>query len=98
MASLIQTYKRSPSMVFRKVADEYLLVPVARSSGDMNALYMLDTVGCYIWEQLDGNRPLQAVLDQIINEFAVEDADAERDLLEFITQLIEVAAVEEVRP
>ena len=89
-------YLRSHSVVFRKIADEALLVPIARTSADMHAIYTLNAVGASIWDQLDGHNSLDTICDRLVREFAVEQAVAQIDLLEFLQQLVEVGAVEEI--
>lgn len=87
-------YIRASSIVFRKIADETVLVPIARSIGDMNAIYTLNPVSCRIWELLDGTRSLAELADAITHEFEVTHSQAEEDLTAFILELEEVGAVQ----
>lgn len=97
-STLPTRYARSRSMVFRKIADETVLVPIASSIGDMNAIYTLNRVGCRIWELLDGEQSLEAIADIIVGEFEVSRPEAEADLVAFIQELEEVGAVQSLAP
>jgi len=51
--------------------------------------YTLDEVGRFIWESLDGKRPLGGVLDEIVKKYDVDAGTAREDLLEVIGDLLE---------
>ncbi|MBN1483581.1 MAG: PqqD family protein [Chloroflexia bacterium] len=84
---LSRRYRKSPNLVFRQIADEYVLVPIHQDVADMEAVYTLDGVGAYIWELLDGQRDGYAILELIIEEYNVESEQALNDLVEFLEQL-----------
>jgi hypothetical protein len=49
--------------------------------------HSLDEIGTFIWQQIDGAKDLAMILDIILDEFAVERAVAEADLLQFAEEL-----------
>ena len=93
MIELDQCYRRDENFVFRRIEDETILVPIKDNVGDMGSIYNLNTMGAFIWEQLDGQRKLEAVKDKIVEEYEVSSRDAEADLSEFVTDLMEIEAV-----
>ena len=53
---MVQTevhYERNPNYIFRKVVDEFILVPIHQDVADMDAIYTLNDVGAFIWEHLE---------------------------------------------
>jgi hypothetical protein len=74
-------------MVFRKIADEFVLVPIRRNVADMQAVYTLDGVGARIWDLLDGQRDGHTIFRQIVDEYEVAPDEARRDVIEFLEQL-----------
>jgi hypothetical protein len=94
--SLDDRYKKSDSIVFRRIADEAVLVPMRTRVADLDSIFALNETAAFAWGLLDGEKTLQAVLDQIVAEYAVEAKEASQDLVELIGQLIEIGTVEKV--
>ena len=88
MDILSQRFRPSPDMVFRQIADEYVLVPIRQDVADMEAVFTLGGVGARIWELLDGERDGHAILSQIVAEYDVAAEEARGDLIEFLEDLL----------
>lgn len=80
-------FKKDERVVGRKIADEKLLVPIRGKLADMQRIFALNPVAEYIWEQLDGEKSLAEIREELLEEFAVERKQAEADMLEFIDEL-----------
>ena len=76
-----------PSVVSRKTGNEYVLVPVTGNIADMDSVYTLNETGAFIWEQIDGNRSVGEITSLVMEEFNVEEMDAQADVLEFMEEL-----------
>ena len=86
-------YARNPDFIFRKIADEVILVPVRSTGGPIGSVFTLNEVGAAVWDLLDGSRTIQALRDLIVERFDVDSAVAETDVREFIVKLEKVRAV-----
>ncbi len=91
--SLSRVYSRRPEMVVREIAGEVLLVPVRGKLAQLQRIFVLNPVGAYIWQQLDGERDLEAIRQGIVESFEVASTDAETDLLEYLGELEEAGLV-----
>ncbi len=89
-------YARSPRIVGRRIAGEYVLVPLVTHGADLDAIYNLNAVAAFIWERLDGRTPGAAIVSALTESFEVTPARAQADYLEFLTRLGELGAVEAV--
>jgi hypothetical protein len=89
-------FSHDPSIVARKIADEFILVPIRQKAGDVESIYTLDEVAARIWELIDGHRRVCDIRDQIVAEFEVGPEEAESDLVGFLRQLEHAGAVREV--
>jgi hypothetical protein len=58
---------------------------------DQNQVHVLNSVGTRVWELADG-RPLDAIVDAIVDEFEVERAQAARDVRAFAERLVAIGA------
>ncbi len=92
---LQKRFVKDPSMVFREIAGECLLVPIRQQAADLESIYVLNEVGGRIWELIDGKRTVAGIKDVIVSEFEVNPEEAERDLVEFLTQLSEIGGIRE---
>lgn len=93
MDILDKVYRKSDSIVSRKIADEYILVPIRRNVGDLESIYTLNDVAAYIWELIDGKRNILEIREKIVEEFDVTPEEAEKDLLEHLQQLVKIKAI-----
>lgn len=96
MHALEGLFQKDPSIVSRKIVDEVILVPIRRKAEEIECLYALNEVGARIWELLDGQRSLKVLRDAIVEEFDVNESEAQEDLTVLIEQLKEIGAVQEV--
>ena len=93
MHLLDKVYKKSDSIVFRKIADEFILVPIRQNVGDLESISTLNEVAARIWELIDGNMKVSEIKDKIIEEFEVTPQQAEKDLMEYLQQLEGIEAI-----
>ncbi len=89
-------FTRNEQVVWRKIVDELILVPMRKDVADMETLYTLNEVGARVYELIDGKRSLREIVNSIVNEFEVTEQQAESDVSEFIEQLLEVESIHEV--
>jgi transcription antitermination factor NusG len=86
-------FKKSENIASRKIADEYILVPISRSIADVNSIYSLNETAGFIWGLLNGKRSVEEVRNEIVREYDVSDDEAREDVEAFLQQLIEIGAI-----
>ena len=89
-------YSQAENIVSRDIAGETILVPIRGNVADMQHIFTLNSVGVFIWEQLDGNTKLEDILDSLLVDFEVNREQAEQDILDFIGQVVESNLVVEM--
>ncbi len=93
MSFLDKVYKKSDSIVSRKIADEFILVPIRQNVGDLESISTLNEVAARIWELIDGKMKVREIKDKIIKEFEATPQQAEKDLIEYLQQLEGIEAI-----
>jgi predicted RNase H-related nuclease YkuK (DUF458 family) len=93
MNFLEKIYSKSDSIVFRKIADEFILVPIRQNVGDLESIYTLNETGARIWELIDGKNKVNEIKEKIVEEFEVTPEEAEKDIVEHLMQLEEIKAI-----
>jgi len=84
---MTKIYSKNPDVVFRKIADEFILVPIRQKAVDLKSVYTLNEAGAFIWEQIDGSKPASQIKDRLAEEFEVEASQAESDVESLLSQL-----------
>jgi len=93
MDFLEKVYKKSDSIVSRKIADEFILVPIRQNVGDLESIYTLNESAARIWELIDGEISVEEIREKIVDEFEVTPEEAEKDLMEHLQQLEGISAI-----
>ena len=88
-----QALERSERVVGRRVANEYILVPIVNRGVDADSIYSLNPVATFIWEHLDGQRTGERVVSELVDAFDVDPDQARTDYLTFIDQLASLGAL-----
>lgn len=55
--------------------------------------HSIEDIGAFIWSRIDGQKPLDDILGDILGEYQVAEATAAEDLQLFVTQLMEAGLV-----
>jgi hypothetical protein len=92
---LEKIFKKNPSMVFRTIGDECILVPIRQGAGDLESMYTLNQTAARIWELLDGTTKGIDIRDKITEEFDVTPEEAEEDLVHHLQELASINAIVE---
>ncbi|MGD8229991.1 MAG: PqqD family protein, partial [Desulfobacteraceae bacterium] len=95
MDFLEKVYKKSDSVVFRKIGEECILVPIRQDVGDLESIYTLNETAARIWELTDGKTQVSQIKEKIVQEFEVDPEQAEQDLKEHLQQLEGIQAIME---
>ena len=91
--SLDDAFARSERMVARRIADEFVLVPIVGHGAQVDSIYNLNRAGAFIWEQLDGRRSGTQIVEALMSRFEVDRRTAEEDYGVFIAKLLSIGAV-----
>ena len=91
---LNQVFVQSMSVVFRRIGDEVLLVPIHARTADFESIYELNEVAARIWELLDGRRTGAGIRDALVSEYEVSPAVASADVAGLLQRLAAFGAVE----
>lgn len=92
-ADLDVALDRSERMVGRRIAGEYILVPIVGRGADVEAIYNLNEMGAFIWERFDGRTTGETIIRSIVDRYDVTVEDARRDYRQFVKQLQSIQAL-----
>ena len=87
-------YRRKDRVVTRKVVDETLLVPIRGDVDQMQHFFAMNSVAAHVWNGIDGSNTLSDLVDSVCSAFEVDRPQAQRDVRDFIDQLLEADIIE----
>jgi hypothetical protein len=87
-------FKRSENVVFRKIQDEYVLVPIVASAADVDSIFNLNETGAAVWERIDGVKKLSDIIEDIKAEYEGEGNEIEDDVMAFVREMVEAGLIE----
>lgn len=79
--------KIKKEFVLRKIAGEYILVPVGNTAMEFNGLITLNEVGAFLWEKLQQQIELDQLVDAVLDEYEIDRETAGLDVEEFVENL-----------
>jgi hypothetical protein len=88
-------FTRSERMVGRRIAGEYVLVPIVGRGAEVDSIFTLNRVGAFIWEHLDGKTTGDQVIQELARTFDVDAGRARQDYCDFVQKLRSIRAIGE---
>ena len=89
-------YQRNEDFIFRKIVEEIILVPIKQNVAEMEAVFTLNEVGAFLWEQLGQPRSLSELHNAVLDEFEADPAIVLEDIEAFLNEAEAFGAVKEV--
>lgn len=90
------TYQRNPDFIYRKIVEESVLVPLHKDVADMDCIYTLNSVGAFIWEQLEQPATTDALQAALLEEYDADPEVLQADLARFVEEMMSIGALIEV--
>ena len=85
---------KSENVVFRKIENEYILVPIVASAADVESIFNLNETGAAVWERIDGVKKLSEIIEDIKSEYEGEGKQIDDDVMAFANEMIEAKLIE----
>lgn len=82
------------AIVRRDVAGETFLVPIRGHVADLQELFIVNELGGWLWDRLDGRRRVDDLVADVVSEFEVSEQQARQDVSLFVQQLTEAGLIE----
>ncbi|HQJ15721.1 MAG TPA: PqqD family protein [Candidatus Omnitrophota bacterium] len=79
-------YSKNPDIIFRRIAEEFILVPVRQKAVDLRSVYTLNETAAFIWGLIDGKKSLSLIEAAVSEAFDVESPRVEADVAHIVSQ------------
>ncbi len=76
--------------VLREIAGDMLLVPTGKTALDLNGMLTLNEAGAEIWKMLPEVETEDEIVNRLLQEYEVEEAELRKDVTAFLDKLREL--------
>ena len=66
--------KMKDGFVLRKIANQYMAVPIGARAKELHGMIGLNETGAFIWERLSRNLSLEEIVKDLCGEYEVTEA------------------------
>jgi len=86
-------FRKNKKMVTREIDDETVLIPIYKTSDEINAIYTLNRTASRVWELIDGKKTLSAIKKQLKQEFDASVGEINNEMKKLLDDLKEIKAI-----
>jgi hypothetical protein len=79
--------KIKDGFVLRKIAYQYMAVPVGARAKELHGMIGLNETGAFIWERLSNGQPQEEIVKALCEEYEVEEDAAAASVKRFFEKL-----------
>ena len=80
--------------VLRKVADNWVVLPVGQASVNLNGMLSLNESGVLLWQQLKEGSDRESLVDALLSAYEVSRDEAAADVDSFIASLLQLGCLD----
>jgi len=85
--------RKNKDMVHRVIGGETILLPVYKSSEEINCIYTLNPAAAWVWEMIDGKKTLAKIKKMTLDEFEAKSEEVARKMEKLIEELKQIKAI-----
>jgi methyltransferase-like protein len=85
--------KKNPDMVARVIDDETILMPIYKTSDDINCIYTLNKSAAFIWDAIDGKKTIDQIKGLVFKKFDSTPGEIDKEMAGLLKDLKEIKAV-----
>lgn len=81
--------KIEKEFILREIAGDYVIVPTGKTALEFNGLITVNELGAFIWKKLQQEVTEDELIQDILEEYEVDEETARNDVEEFLNKLTE---------
>jgi len=85
--------RKNKDMVARVIDDETILLPIYKTSKDINCIYTLNKIASRVWEMIDGKKTLLEIKNKVLKEFDTTPQEVNKEMQKLLKDLKEIKAI-----
>lgn len=85
--------RKNKNMVTRVIDDETILLPIYKSSDEINCIYTMNKVASRVWQMIDGKKTLPEIKNKVLKEFDTTPQEVDKEMQKLMKDLKEIKAI-----
>lgn len=85
--------RKNKDIVTREIEDETLLIPIYKTSDEINCIYRLNDSAAKVWKMFNGKRTLGAIKKQVAKEFVSTSKEIDKGITKLVKELKGIKAL-----
>jgi len=85
--------RKNKDMVARVIDGETILLPVYKTSNDINCIYTLNNVASLVWNLIDGKKTLVQIKKVVLAEFDTDEKEVDKEMARLLKDLKQIKAI-----
>ncbi len=85
--------RKNPEIVTRVIAEETILLPVYRTSEEIDSIYTLNSSAAMVWDLIDGKRTVRQLKEAVLKRCEATPEEVDRELDELLNDLRTIKAI-----
>ena len=85
--------RKNSDMVTRVIDNEAILLPIYKTSDEINCIYTLNKVASRVWDMFDGKKTVGEIKKQLLKEFDTTPKEIDKKMQELLKDLREIKAI-----
>lgn len=81
--------KIEKEFILREIVGDYVIVPTGKTALEFNGLITVNELGAFIWKKLQQEVSEDELIQEILEEYEVDEETARHDVEEFLNKLTE---------
>lgn len=86
-------FKKNKNIVTRKIEDETILMPLYKTSKEIDCIYTLNEAGARVWDLINGKRNLAKIKIMLLKEYDAKEKEIDKKLNALLKDLIKIKAI-----
>jgi hypothetical protein len=73
--------------ILREIAGTHVVIPTGAAAVNFSGMINLNGTGAFLWKHLEAGKNAQELLPALMEEYEIDEANAEADISGFLEQL-----------
>jgi len=84
---------KNPNFVTRVIDEEPILIPLLRTSDEIDYIYTLNSSARQVWDLIDGKRTVVQIKERLLEKFDSSPEELDKKITDLLQELKQIKAI-----
>ena len=85
--------RKNPNFVTRVIDEEPILIPLFRTSNEIDYIYTLNSSARQVWDLIDGKKTISQIKERLLKNFDSSSEEVDKGLTDLLQELRQIKAI-----